>query len=70
MRVTVADGVLRLQVSQDGKTWTLVRLASFAQVDSYLVGPMCCTPERQGLKVHFSDWKLGPPLGKVLHDLT
>lgn len=27
MRASVADGVLRLQVSGDGKTWPLVRLA-------------------------------------------
>ncbi|POF63884.1 hypothetical protein KMAL_04160 [Novacetimonas maltaceti] len=70
MRATVADGVLRLQVSGDGKVWPLVRLAPFPVVDTCLVGPMCCTPERQGLKVRFSDWQLGAPLGKALHDLT
>lgn len=70
MRASVADGVLRLQVSGDGKTWPLVRLAPFPVAESYLVGPMCCTPEREGLKVRFSDWKLTPPLNKPLHDLT
>lgn len=70
MRATVADGVLRLQVSGDGKLWPLVRLAPFPKAASYLVGPMCCTPEREGLKVRFSDWRLTPPLGKALHDLT
>ncbi|GAB31913.1 regulation of enolase 1 [Acetobacter pasteurianus] len=70
MRATVADGVLRLQVSADGKIWPLVRLAPFPKAASYLVGPMCCTPEREGLKVCFSDWLLTPPLGKALHDLT
>ncbi len=29
MRATVADGVLRLQVSADGKLWPLARLAPF-----------------------------------------
>lgn len=70
MRATVARGVLRLQVSADGKLWPLVRLAPFPQAASYLVGPMCCTPERAGLKVQFSEWSLGAPLGKALHDLT
>ncbi|MFT8720503.1 DUF1349 domain-containing protein [Acetobacter sp.] len=70
MRATVADGVLRLQVSGDGKLWPLVRLAPFPKAASYLVGPMCCTPEREGLKVRFSDWRLTPSLGKALHDLT
>jgi hypothetical protein len=31
---------------------------------------MCCTPERQGLAVRFSDLRLTPPLGKALHDLS
>src|SRR4051794_13753746 len=44
MRVTLADGVLRLQTSVDGKIWPLVRLAPFPKVQSYLVGPMACTP--------------------------
>lgn len=70
LRATVADGVLRLQVSADGVIWPLTRLAPFPQADSYRVGPMCCTPERAGLTVRFSDFRLGPPLGKDLHDLT
>lgn len=70
MRVTVEKGVIRVQVSADGKLWPLVRLAPFAVADSYLVGPMACTPERVGLKVRFSDFQLSAPLGKDLHDLT
>ncbi|OJH35764.1 DUF1349 domain-containing protein [Cystobacter ferrugineus] len=70
MRATVAKGVLRLQVSADGKTWPLVRLAPFPEAASYQVGPMCCTPERAGLSVRFSEFRLTPPLGKDLHDLT
>ncbi|KAB7771927.1 DUF1349 domain-containing protein [Xanthomonas maliensis] len=70
MRATVAGGVLRLQVSADGQHWPLVRLCSFPHAASYQVGPMCCTPERAGLQVRFSHWRLGPPLGKDLHDLS
>jgi uncharacterized protein len=70
MRATVAKGVLRLQVSADGKTWPLVRLAPFPEAAAYQVGPMCCTPERAGLNVRFSEFRLTPPLGKDLHDLT
>ncbi|MCK1654788.1 DUF1349 domain-containing protein [Bradyrhizobium sp. 149] len=69
MRATVANGVLRLQTSADGKLWPLVRLAPFPEADRYLVGPMACTPERAGLKVEFSSFRLTPPLGKGLHDL-
>jgi regulation of enolase protein 1 (concanavalin A-like superfamily) len=69
MRATVSNGVLRLQASADGKLWPLMRLAPFAKANSYLVGPMACTPERAGLKVVFSTFRLTPPLGKDLHDL-
>ncbi|SEN85875.1 hypothetical protein SAMN05192583_3721 [Sphingomonas gellani] len=70
MRATVANGVLRLQVSADGTTWPLVRLAPFPVASSYRVGPMACTPEREGLDVRFSDLRITPPLGKDLHDLS
>lgn len=70
MRVTVAGGVLRLQTSADGKTWPLVRLAPFTEAPSYFVGPMACTPEREGLPVTFTGFSLKPPIGKDLHDLS
>ncbi|WP_312490044.1 DUF1349 domain-containing protein [Sphingomonas sp.] len=70
MRATVARGVLRLQVSADGKHWPLVRLAPFPVASSYRVGPMACTPERSGLQVRFSDLTITAPLGKDLHDLS
>jgi len=70
LRVSVAQGVLRLQVSPDGAQWPLVRLCPFPAAERYLVGPMCCTPERAGLQVTFSDWELTQHLGKDLHDLT
>lgn len=70
LRLTVANGVLRLQVSADGDEWPLVRLCPFPAAPRYLVGPMCCTPERAGLHVTFSDWALTATLDKALHDLT
>ena len=70
VRATVAAGVLRLQVSADGQSWPLVRLAPFPVASSYWVGPMACTPERGGLVARFSDFSITPPLGKDLHDLS
>jgi len=70
MRVTLSNGVLRVQFSADGVTWPLARLAPFPRATSYQAGPMCCTPERAGLAVRFSEFRLGAPLGKALHDLT
>ncbi|WP_205820890.1 DUF1349 domain-containing protein [Methylobacterium nonmethylotrophicum] len=70
LRATVAAGVLRLQVSSDGRNWLLMRLCPFPAVSSYSVGPMCCTPERAGLSVAFSEFTVGVPTGKDLHDLS
>ena len=70
LRVTVQAGALRLQSSTDGIRWPLLRLCPFPRAATYLVGPMLCTPERSGLDVRFSNFEIGPPNGKALHDLT
>lgn len=70
IRVTVKAGVLRLQVSDDGLRWPLMRLCPFPVAESYTVGPMCCTPEREGLTVVFSEFRVSEPLDKALHDLS
>ena len=70
LRVTVQAGGLRLQSSTDGIRWPLLRLCPFPTAATYLVGPMLCTPERSGLDVTFSNFEIGPPNGKALHDLT
>ena len=70
LRATVKSSVLRLQVSADGRVWRLVRLAPFPRAASYAVGPMCCTPERAGLRVRFSEFTVGAALDRGLHDLS
>ena len=70
VRVTVSAGTVRAQYSIDGIDWPLLRLAPFPVVDTYLVGPMCCTPKRAGLEVHFSNFSVVPALQKDLHDLS
>jgi uncharacterized protein len=51
IRATVQAGVLKIQASSDGRHWPFIRLCPFPQAASYLVGPMCCSPERAGLEV-------------------
>jgi regulation of enolase protein 1 (concanavalin A-like superfamily) len=70
IRVTVDRGVLRLQASTDGQHWPLSRLCPFPEAARYKVGPMCCTPERAGLQVLFSDFLVIPPTSRPLHDLS
>jgi regulation of enolase protein 1 (concanavalin A-like superfamily) len=70
IRATVNDSVLRIQVSADGRRWPLVRLCPFPRSAHYVVGSMCCTPEREGLSVLFSDFTVEQPNQKNLHDLS
>ncbi|EKB20160.1 DUF1349 domain-containing protein [Aeromonas veronii] len=70
LRLTRLADCLRLQYSTDGEVWPLLRLAPFPPGKRCFIGVMCCTPERQGLVVRFSDLRLTPPLGKALHDLS
>lgn len=70
LRVTVERGTVRTQYSIDGITWPMLRLAPFPVADRCLVGPMCCTPQRAGLAVAFSEFTVGPSSGKDLHDLS
>jgi len=70
LRATISAGVLKLQVSPDGQRWPVFRLAPFPEASTYLVGPMCCTPERAGLEIEFLEFQIGPPMGKDLHDLS
>jgi len=51
-------------------TWPLLRLCPWPDQARRFVGVMGCSPERQGLGIRFSDFTLGPPLGKALHDLS
>lgn len=70
IRVTVNNGAIRIQASKDGKFWPLLRLAPFPQAAQYLVGPMACTPESDGITAEFSEFEIGPALTTPLHDLT
>ena len=70
IRVTLANGAIRIQASRDGSFWPLLRLAPFPIADTYQVGPTACTPERSGLVVRFSEFTINPATSKDLHDLT
>lgn len=70
VRVTVREGALRVQASTDGHHWPLFRLAPFPASQSYSVGPICCSPERDGFEVEFLDFDIAPPISKHLHDST
>jgi uncharacterized protein len=70
LRMTVSNGAVRIQASTDGKHWPVFRLLPFDVSAGYSIGPMCCSPERAGFKVAFSEFSIGTPLEKGLHDLS
>lgn len=70
VRITLAGGAMRIQASTDGVTWPLLRLTPFPQAKTYLVGPMTCSPEGSGLTTQFTEFSIGPPQAKSLHDLS
>ncbi|MBB4194433.1 hypothetical protein GGE45_004527 [Rhizobium aethiopicum] len=70
IRVTVANGAMRIQASRDGRRWPLLRLAPFQAADRYEVGPAACTPERSGLIVRFSEFSIADAITTELHDLS
>ncbi|XP_049882370.1 uncharacterized protein LOC126378194 [Pectinophora gossypiella] len=67
LRLSKVDKVVCVKYSTDNVTWTLLCLAPFAKADKYIVGPMTCTPQREGLKVKFSDIKITEPADDILH---
>ncbi|WP_321813392.1 MULTISPECIES: DUF1349 domain-containing protein [Paraburkholderia] len=69
MRLGLSNGVARVQYSLDGEQWPMLRLARFPVAERYMIGAYCCTPEREGLEVVFSEFKVSKPLGRALHDL-
>jgi uncharacterized protein len=69
IRLTRHREAVRVQYLDRGdNSWRPVRLGYLppsAQVD---VGMMCCSPQREGFEVAFTDFVIGPPISKELHD--
>ncbi|CDX26583.1 Regulation of enolase protein 1 [Mesorhizobium sp. ORS 3324] len=69
IRLTRHAEAIRVQYldAADGH-WKPVRLAYFPVSRSVDVGMMCCSPQREGFEVTFSDFAIGPPIARELHD--
>ncbi|XP_034829955.1 uncharacterized protein [Maniola hyperantus] len=67
LRLTKVGAVVCVKYSTDGITWTLLRLGHFPVAEKYFVGPLCCTPQREGLNVKFSGLTLRQPDKDILH---
>ena len=68
LRLTKLGGAIRIQYSVDGLSFPMLRLAYFPDARPTQVGLMCCSPERGGFEVEFSDFRISEPINKRLHE--
>jgi regulation of enolase protein 1 (concanavalin A-like superfamily) len=67
VRLTRHGATIRVQYAIGGATWQMARLAPFSPAVAS-VGVMACSPEREGLRAHFRDIRVGPAIARMLHD--
>ncbi|XP_061725046.1 uncharacterized protein LOC133530992 [Cydia pomonella] len=67
LRLTRLRDTVCVKYSIDNQTWTLLRLCPFPAASKYFVGPMACTPQREGLEVKFSNLSISKPADDILH---
>lgn len=68
LRVTKHAEAIRVQYKDRSQKWQMARLGYFPPAPSLDVGITCCSPERAGFEVRFSDLKIGPAISRALHD--
>jgi regulation of enolase protein 1 (concanavalin A-like superfamily) len=60
LRVSRAGDALTIRVRREGDAWQMVRLAPWPPELAARAGPYCCAPTRAGLRVRFTEWRVGP----------
>lgn len=69
IRLTRHAETIRVQyLNASDHHWKPVRLAYFPPSKTVDIGMMCCSPQREGFEVTFSDFSVGPAISKELHD--
>lgn len=67
LRMTRHDEALRIELQEPEGNWRLVRLCFLAMPATVEVGPMACSPTREGLEVTFSRVWVGDEISRDLH---
>jgi uncharacterized protein len=68
LRLSRFDDALRVDIGMSDGTWRMARLGFMAMPATIEVGPMCCSPLSEGLEVIFSQFSIGAPISRELHD--
>lgn len=68
LRLSRFGDAVRVDAGMPDAGWRMARLGYLAMPAGVEVGPMCCSPLREGLDVTFSHFSIGAPIGRELHD--
>ena len=68
IRLTRLDGAVLIHHRGMDGGWNLMRLAGFPPADSLRIGPMACSPQREGFTAKFTAFRVSPPVSSPLHD--
>ena len=68
LRLTKIGSAIRIQYSMDGISFPMLRLAYFPEERHIQAGLMCCSPEREGFEVEFSEFRIGEAITTGLHE--
>jgi regulation of enolase protein 1 (concanavalin A-like superfamily) len=66
IRLTRHGEALRVQYENSG-SWIMARLGYLAMPSTVSVGPMACSPQREGFQVDFEALTIGAPIDRQLH---
>lgn len=67
IRITRKGGAVIADFRSGDGAWQMQRLCPFVEAAEVLVGPMACSPQREGFTVSFTDFRIDPPRGNPLH---
>ncbi|MFB7940145.1 DUF1349 domain-containing protein [Streptomyces sp. NPDC056049] len=60
LRASRAGDAVTVRARCEDGAWQMVRLTPLAPDADALAGPFCCSPQREGLRVRFTRFALGP----------
>ena len=67
VRLTRVGGAVIAHYRNAEGAWQLLRLCPFPEAAGARIGPMACSPQREGFRVRFTDFQVGPPISNPLH---
>lgn len=67
VRLTLKDNALIAHFQRPDESWQLMRVANFPMTADAMIGPMACSPQREGFKARFLSFQLTDPITNALH---